>query len=82
MPITASGSSSDLNLNHFKIFNLTDPTVSSDAVNKIYVDRQITLVNSKITNPKLPSLKDILTINISKKLLNQLFGLVVITTTD
>ena len=57
MPITASGSSSDLNLNHFKILNLTDPTVSSDAVNKKYVDRQITLVNSKITNPQTPEFK-------------------------
>ena len=57
MPITASGSSSDLNLNHYKILNLTDPTVSSDAVNKKYVDRQITLVNSKITNPQTPEFK-------------------------
>ena len=49
MPITASGSNSDLNLNHYKILNLTDPTVSSDAVNKKYIDKQITLVNSTQT---------------------------------
>ena len=47
----------DLNLNHFKILNLTDPTVSSDAVNKKYVDKQITLLNSKITNPQTPEFK-------------------------
>ena len=57
MPITANGGSSDLSLNHYKILNLSDPTVSSDAVNKKYVDRQITLVNSKITNPQTPEFK-------------------------
>ena len=57
MPITANGRSSYLNLNHYKILNLTDPTVSPDAVNKKYVDRQITLVNSKIKNPQTPEFK-------------------------
>ena len=53
MPITASGSSSNLNLNHFKI----SKSNRSHCLNKKYVDRQITLVNSKITNPQTPEFK-------------------------